>query len=62
MGDKPGRWLVINAVVAAWLIYDLASATEAQPQAVLIMEYVGLGLCLFGLVGSLIALARQSGS
>lgn len=42
----------MNAVIAAWIVYDMATATEAPRQAVMILEYALLACALFGLVGS----------
>ena len=41
---------VATAAVAAWVIYDLATATEAPDQAVAVMQYILLALALFSLV------------
>ena len=49
-----GRWILVNAAVSAWLIYDLSSAVEAPSQAVLILQYFLLTLSLIGLVGSIV--------
>jgi hypothetical protein len=53
-GDKSkwGKWILINAAVAAWLVYDIATATETPRQAVMILQYVLLACALFGLAGS----------
>ena len=47
------KWILINAAVSAWLIYDLSTAVEASSQAVLILQYFLLTLSLIGLVGSI---------
>jgi len=49
---KWGIRALLTGVAAAWLIYDMASATEARGQALTILYYVGLALCLIGAVGS----------
>lgn len=48
-----GKLIVMNGVVSAWLIYDIATASEAPSQAVAILQYVLLALSLIGLAGSL---------
>lgn len=49
-----GRWIVISAAVAAWSIYDMATATEAPSQTLALMQYVLLAGTLFGLVVSVV--------
>ena len=55
-GDKSkwGKWILINAVVAAWIIYDMSTAGETPRQAVTILQYALLACALFGLVGSVV--------
>lgn len=48
-----GKLIIMNAVVSAWLIYDIATASEQPSQAVAILQYVLLALALIGLAGSL---------
>ena len=48
-----GKLIVMNGVVSAWLIYDMATASEAPSQAVAILQYVLLTCALIGLAGSL---------
>lgn len=50
--SKWGKFILINAAVAAWLIYDMASATETPRQAVMILQYVFLTGVVVGLVGA----------
>ena len=50
--SKWGKWALINAAVAVWIVYDIATGTEAPRQAVLILQYVLLACALFGLAGS----------
>ena len=52
-----GRWpkvMLMSAATAAWLVYDMATATEAPRQAVAILQYCLLAAALIGLVGSLV--------
>jgi hypothetical protein len=53
---KWGKMALINAAVAAWIVYDLSTATEVPRQAVMIMQYVFLTFSLIGLAGSLFKL------
>jgi hypothetical protein len=53
---KWGKMALLNAAVAAWIVYDLSTATEAPRQAVMIMEYVFLAGALLGLAGALFKL------
>ena len=47
-----GKLAIMNAAVAAWLIYDMATASEAPRQAVAILQYFLLACATLGLVGS----------
>ena len=53
---KWGKWALINAAVAAWLIYDMSTATEMPRQAVMLLQYALLACALIGLAGSLFKL------
>ena len=53
---KSTNWGVralITGAVAVWIIYDIATATEAPSQAVMILQYVLLAGALIGFAGSL---------
>jgi hypothetical protein len=52
--SKWAKWTLVNLVVAAWLIYDITSATEAPSQALAILQYFLLACALLGLVGSVV--------
>jgi hypothetical protein len=57
-----GKWpkvMLMSAATAAWLVYDMASATEAPRQAVVILQYCLLACALIGLVGSLVMAASE---
>lgn len=54
-----GRTALISGAVTCWLIYDMATATEAPSQGVMILHYGLLALSLIGLIGSVIMLARR---
>ena len=52
-----GKWpkvMLMSAATAAWLVYDMATATEAPRQAVAVLQYCLLAGALIGLVGSLV--------
>ena len=56
------RWpkvMLMSAVTSAWLIYDMASATEAPSRAVAVLQYGLLACALFGLIGSLVKFATE---
>ena len=59
MPKNPLVRMLMMAVVAAWIVYDMASATEAPSQAVEILHYVLLACLLIGLVGTGLQLAAQ---
>ncbi len=52
MSKNPMLMLVIFSAVAAWQIYDIASATEAPSRAVMILQYVLLAGLLLGIAGT----------
>ena len=60
--DDSGKWVkwaLINAAVAAWLIYDMSTATETPRQALMLLQYFLLACALIGLAGSLVKLISQ---
>jgi hypothetical protein len=59
MPKNPLVRMLLVAVVTAWIIYDMATATEAPSQPLKIMQYVLLACSLLGLVGTGIQLAAQ---
>jgi len=44
----------MTAASSAWLIYDMATATESPSQAVAVVQYALLVCVLLGLAGSLV--------
>jgi hypothetical protein len=57
-----GKWpkvMLMSAATAAWLVYDMATASEAPRQAVAILQYCLLAAALIGLVGSLVMAASE---
>ncbi len=59
MPKNPLVRMLMMSVFAAWIVYDMASATEAPSQGVEILHYVLLSCLLIGLVGTGIQLAAQ---
>ena len=58
------RWpkvMLMSGVTSAWLLYDIATATEAPRQAVAILQYGLLACALIGLMGSIVMAATDSG-
>jgi hypothetical protein len=56
------RWprvMLMSAVTSAWLIYDMATATEVPRQAVAMLQYGLLACALIGFLGSLVMAASQ---
>lgn len=53
--SESGSWLkfALMVAVAAYLIYDMATATEAPSLALRVLQYVILGALLLGLGGLL---------
>jgi len=54
-----GVMIVAFAAVAAWQIYDMATATETQSRALMILQYVLLAGLLVGLAGALLNFLRS---
>jgi hypothetical protein len=51
--------MLMSAATSAWLLYDMASATEAPSPAVTALQSVLLACSLIGLAGSLVMYASQ---
>jgi hypothetical protein len=49
-----GLWILVNALVAATLLYQIFSPGEAPSQAVAMLQYVLLAMSTVGLVGSIV--------
>lgn len=54
-----GVMIVAFAAVAAWQIYDMATATETPSRALAVLQYVLLAGLLIGLIGSLLNFVRS---
>jgi hypothetical protein len=59
MPKNPLVRMLMMAVVGAWVVYDMATATEAPSRALEILHYVLLACLLIGLIGTGIQLAAQ---
>jgi hypothetical protein len=58
-----GKWpktMLMSGLASAWLLYDIATATEAPRQAVAILQYSLLACALIGLVGSIAMAASDN--
>ena len=51
--------MLMSGITSAWLLYDMATATEAPSRARAILQYGLLACALIGLVGSLAMLASE---
>ena len=54
-----GVMILAFAAVAAWQIYDMATATESPSRALMILQYVLLAGLLIGLAGALLNFLRS---
>jgi hypothetical protein len=59
VNSKWPKVMLMSAVTSAWLIYDMASATEVPSRAVVVLQYSLLACALFGLIGSLAKYASE---
>jgi len=51
--------MLISGITSAWLLYEMATATEAPGRALAILQYGLLACALIGLIGSLAMLASE---
>jgi hypothetical protein len=58
VNSKWPKLMLISGITSAWLLYEMAIATEA-PSRALILRYGLLACALIGLVGSLAMLASE---
>jgi hypothetical protein len=57
-----GKWpkvMLLSAVTSCWLLYDIATATEAPRLALAILQYILLACALVALVGSAVMCATE---
>ena len=51
--------IVAFAAVAAWQIYDMATASETPSRALTVLQYVILAGLVLGLIGALLNFVRS---
>ena len=59
MSSKWAKLMPVSGITSAWLLYEMATATEAPSRALAILQYGLLAGALTGLVGSLVMLASE---
>jgi hypothetical protein len=52
--------MLMSGATSAWLLYDMATATEALRPAVAVLQYGLLACALIGLVGSIVMAASET--
>ena len=60
MGSKWPKIMLMSGLTSAWLLYDMATATEAPRQAVAVLQYGLLVCALIGLIGSIVMAASET--
>jgi len=61
MNSKWPKVMLMSGLTSAWLLYDMATATETPRQAVAVLQYGLLACALIGLIGSVVMAASDSG-
>lgn len=61
MNSKWPKVMLMSGLTSAWLLYDMATATEAPRQAVAVLQYGLLACALIGLIGSIVMAASENG-
>lgn len=57
---NPGLWIVILLVVVGWNLYEIfGPQTEAQPQSIVILNWVVVACGVAGLIGAVMQLAKN---
>ena len=51
--------MLMSGITSVWLLYEMATATEAPSRALAILQYGLLACARIGLVGSLVMLASE---
>ena len=59
MNGKWPRLMLMSGLTSAWLMFDIATATETPRQALAILQYGLLACALIGLLGSIVMVASQ---
>ena len=57
MNVKWSRLMLMSGATSAWLLYDIATSSEAPRQAVAVLQYGLLACALVGLIGSVVMAA-----
>jgi hypothetical protein len=60
VNSKWAKLMLMSGITSAWLLYEMATATEAPSRALAILQYGLLAGALTGLVGSLVMLASEN--
>ncbi len=59
MNSKWPKLMLMSGITSVWLLYEMATATEAPSRGLAILQYGLLACALIGLVGSLAMLASE---
>jgi hypothetical protein len=57
VNSKWPKLMLMSGITSAWLLYEMATATEAPGRALAILQYGLLACALIGLIGLLVMLA-----
>jgi hypothetical protein len=60
MNSRRPKIMPMSGLTSAWLLYDIATATEAPRQAVAILQYGLLACAVIGLLGSIVMAASEN--
>jgi hypothetical protein len=60
VNSKWPKLTLMSGITSVWLLYEMATATEAPRRALVILQYGLLACALIGLVGSLVMLASEN--
>jgi len=60
VNSKWAKLMLMSGITSAWLLYEMATATEAPSRALAILQYGLRAGALTGLVGSLVMLASEN--
>jgi hypothetical protein len=59
VNSKWPKLMLMSGITSAWLLYEMATATETPTRALAILQYGLLACALIGLVGWLVMLASE---
>jgi hypothetical protein len=59
VNSKWPKLMLMSRITSAWLLYEMATVTEAPSRALAVLQYWLLACTLIGLVGSLVMLASE---